>query len=71
MNVNGLARLRWTRHQSGAVAGFVPFLAAGFRGHELLIGWRGTCSLFRRPQNPLGYVKEFGIHYGRQQSRRF
>jgi len=37
MNVNGLARLRWTRHQSGAVAGFVPFLAADFRGHELLI----------------------------------
>jgi hypothetical protein len=37
MNVNGLARLRWTRHQSGAVAEFVPFLAAGFRGHELLM----------------------------------
>jgi hypothetical protein len=37
MNVNGLARLRWTSHQSGAVAGFVPFLTAGFRGHELLM----------------------------------
>jgi len=37
MNVNGLARLRWTRYQSGAVAGFAPFLAASFRGHELLM----------------------------------
>jgi hypothetical protein len=37
MNVNGLAGLRRTRHQSGAVAGFVAFLAAGFRGHELLM----------------------------------
>jgi len=37
MNVNGLVRIRWTRHQSGAVAGFVRFLAAGFRGHELLM----------------------------------
>jgi hypothetical protein len=71
MNVNGLARLRWTSHQSGAVAGFAPFLAAGFRGHELLMSGEGTGSLFRRPQNPLGYVKEFGIHYGRQQSHRF
>jgi len=70
MNVNGLARLRWTRHQSGAVAGFVPLLAADFRRHELLMAGEER-ALYSRSANPLGYVKEFGLHYGRQQSHRF
>ena len=39
-------------------------------GAELLMAGEER-ALYSRSANPLGYVKEFGLHYGRQQSHRF
>jgi hypothetical protein len=36
-----------------------PYLTAGLSRARPADGWRGTGSLFRRPQDPLGRVQEF------------
>jgi hypothetical protein len=61
MNVNGLARLRWTPSSKRSGGWVCALSGGGFSRARTPDGWRGTGSLFRRPQNPLGYVKEFGI----------